>query len=234
MTLGELLKHEREKQGFSLEAVEEETKIRKFYLQAIERGDWASLPPKVYATGFVKRYARFLGLDEEELGKQFKEQFYPEQAQEKAIIIPEKMRSTEEPGIMKNIAAAAVFLIIVLLAGNFIVNILTGPDNLDIPPNNPTVQQPGTNNDENNQNQEEYEPPKIEIQAVMDCWLRIVVDGEEVYSGILKPGESKVFSGNDSLYLKAGNAGGINILYNGEPMESLGGIGEVVEKEIPF
>ena len=72
MAIGEKLKEERVRLGYSLEEVEEETKIRKYYLEAIENENFAVLPPKVYAVGFVKRYAKFLGLDEQEFANEFK------------------------------------------------------------------------------------------------------------------------------------------------------------------
>ena len=45
----------RESLGLTLEHIEEETKIRKLYLDAIEKERFNILPPRVYATGFVKK-----------------------------------------------------------------------------------------------------------------------------------------------------------------------------------
>ena len=73
MPWGEELKKRREELGCTLQTAEEGTKIRKLYLQALENDDFAVLPPRIYAIGFVKNYARFLGLDEEILVRQFKE-----------------------------------------------------------------------------------------------------------------------------------------------------------------
>lgn len=65
--LGSALKEERERQGLSIEVVMETTKISRTNIVAIENGDRSSLPHPVYAKGFIKSYARFLGLDAEEL-----------------------------------------------------------------------------------------------------------------------------------------------------------------------
>lgn len=69
--LGALLRQERERQGVSLETAAAEIKISKKYLVALEEGVTKDLPHPVYAKGFVKNYARLLGLDSEGLGAAF-------------------------------------------------------------------------------------------------------------------------------------------------------------------
>lgn len=61
--LGNVLRRQREKLGLSLDAMEQQTKIRKRYLEALEAGDWGPLPGTVYARGFVRSYAEHLQLD---------------------------------------------------------------------------------------------------------------------------------------------------------------------------
>lgn len=61
-TVGQLLKEERLKKGFSLEQVEKSTKIRARFITAIETDDYAHMPAAPYLQGFVKNYSDFLGL----------------------------------------------------------------------------------------------------------------------------------------------------------------------------
>ena len=61
-SIGYILKAAREKQGYSLRDVEEETKIRRHYIQLLEDDDFAQLPGPVYAKGFLRSYARFLDI----------------------------------------------------------------------------------------------------------------------------------------------------------------------------
>src|SRR5215210_7372896 len=70
--IGRLLEHKRKEQGLSLEEVEQATKIRKRYLTGLEREDYAMLPDAVYARGFLKTYANYLGLDGEASVRQLK------------------------------------------------------------------------------------------------------------------------------------------------------------------
>lgn len=69
--LGALLKKAREEKGFSLDEVQEQTKIRKRYLQALEEGDYEVLPGKFYIRAFIKNYAEFVGLDADEVLKHY-------------------------------------------------------------------------------------------------------------------------------------------------------------------
>jgi cytoskeletal protein RodZ len=65
--LGALLRKAREQKGYSLDDVQEATKIRKRYLEAIETGDYKVLPGSFYVRAFVKTYAETVGLDAEEV-----------------------------------------------------------------------------------------------------------------------------------------------------------------------
>jgi cytoskeletal protein RodZ len=56
----------REAKGVDLLRAERETKIRRTYLAAMETGAWEELPAAVYARGFVRNYAMYLGLDPDE------------------------------------------------------------------------------------------------------------------------------------------------------------------------
>jgi cytoskeletal protein RodZ len=65
--LGALLRKAREQRGYTLEDIQEYTKIRKRYLEAIETGDYKVLPGSFYVRAFVKTYAETVGLDAEEV-----------------------------------------------------------------------------------------------------------------------------------------------------------------------
>jgi cytoskeletal protein RodZ len=65
--LGHLLKKARLEKGITLEQLEETTKIRKRYLEAIEEGDYKVLPGNFYVRAFIKSYAETVGLDPNEV-----------------------------------------------------------------------------------------------------------------------------------------------------------------------
>ena len=64
--VGQWLRERRESRGLDLARVERDTKISRRYLEAIELDQLELLPAPVYARGFVRGYARYLGLDDAE------------------------------------------------------------------------------------------------------------------------------------------------------------------------
>ncbi|MFI2857055.1 RodZ domain-containing protein [Paenibacillus sp. JSM ZJ436] len=65
--LGQQLREARLQKGMSLDDVQEITKIRKRYLEAIEAGDYKVLPGSFYVRAFIKTYAEAVGLNPDEL-----------------------------------------------------------------------------------------------------------------------------------------------------------------------
>jgi len=63
---GSSLRQERERRGISLQDISSSTKIRVAYLQAIEQDHLDELPSGLIGRGFVRAYARAIGVDEEE------------------------------------------------------------------------------------------------------------------------------------------------------------------------
>jgi cytoskeletal protein RodZ len=85
--LGKLLRKAREERGYSLDDVQDITKIRKRYLEAIEEGDYKVLPGTFYARAFVKNYAETVGLDAEEVCRLFEREL-PEPEADAAVEQP--------------------------------------------------------------------------------------------------------------------------------------------------
>jgi cytoskeleton protein RodZ len=66
MTLGEKLRQAREERGISISEVAEQTRISSLYLESIENDNFKPLPGGIFNKGFVKSYAKFVGVDETE------------------------------------------------------------------------------------------------------------------------------------------------------------------------
>lgn len=64
----------RESMRVTVREVEDATHVRSRYLEALEHGRYDTLPPDVFAIGFVRRYAKFLGLPENEVVVQFRKE----------------------------------------------------------------------------------------------------------------------------------------------------------------
>lgn len=66
ITLGEKLRQAREARGISLSEVAEQTRISRLYIESIENDDYRSLPGGIFNKGFVKSFAKYVGVDEQE------------------------------------------------------------------------------------------------------------------------------------------------------------------------
>jgi cytoskeletal protein RodZ len=71
--IGAVLRARREALGLTLDDVQAATHIRTGYLEALEENRWDHLPAEVYAVGFLRTYARYLGLDAEDLVRTWRE-----------------------------------------------------------------------------------------------------------------------------------------------------------------
>ena len=67
LSIGTILKKEREKKGLLLIDIEKQIKVREKYLKAIEEEDWNFFSSRIYIIGILKNYSRVLSLDEKKI-----------------------------------------------------------------------------------------------------------------------------------------------------------------------
>jgi cytoskeletal protein RodZ len=118
-TLGEGLLQRRKEMNLSLREVENATSIRMSYLQAIEEGEVSKLISPVYAQGFFKQYAAFLGMDGERIVREHPEIFNRAEPQEFAYGIGTlEARDNPSAGVkwFPNVIWIGIFLIVLIIA----------------------------------------------------------------------------------------------------------------------
>ncbi len=76
-TVGSYLKEARLKKRFSLSKVEDETKIKKEFIESLENNDWQTLPDFAVVLGFVKNIAKFLDLNEKQMAAILRRDYPP-------------------------------------------------------------------------------------------------------------------------------------------------------------
>lgn len=94
-SVGEFFRQVRETKGLTVDEVASKTRIRADFVKALEDGNFAKLPDQVFARGFVRSYARSLGLDEEDAIHRFVQSagaFYEKQDERERL----KVRQVEE------------------------------------------------------------------------------------------------------------------------------------------
>ena len=110
-TLGQHLRAVREHKGLSLLQVAEATRVRRLYLEALERDDLSPLPSRPFAVGYVRAYARALGLDGETAVARFKTE-NPEASQ----VLRAPLGVGFERGPRRQVIYAAVAVLVVAIA----------------------------------------------------------------------------------------------------------------------
>ena len=71
---------------------------------------------------------------------------------------------------------------------------------------------------------------KIEAKFIGRCWTLATVDGQVVLEGVVEAGETISWEGKNSVNLRFGDAGAVELTENGKNLGIQGGVGEVVDK----
>ncbi len=92
ISLGALLKKEREKKGLSHTQISQQIRVRPRFLEAIENEEWDLLPSSALVKGFIRSYARVLALDEERIVELYGEEVRGDDFPEKFVLpsIPQR------------------------------------------------------------------------------------------------------------------------------------------------
>ena len=125
--IGTILKSSRLKSKKSMEEISSELCIRKIYLTALEEGDYETLPPIPYGVGYVRTYARYLGLNPERAVKLYKNASQTEEQENKQEEI-EKAEINKISG--KHIVIGIIALMAIYAAWSFYANMGTAPATL--------------------------------------------------------------------------------------------------------
>src|SRR5438094_18472 len=120
-SLGEYFQRAREAKGLTLEEAAARTRILPQYLKAVEENNYARLPDEVFAKGFVRSYARILGLNEDAVIRKFDEsggQFYAKRAERETLrqqIEEEERRKKVNRNLVVGVVGVALLLLFVLV-----------------------------------------------------------------------------------------------------------------------
>jgi len=115
-SLGEAFRTAREARGLTLSDAAEHIHIRSVYLAAIEAEDWPAIGAPVYARGFIRAYARFLGLDPEEAIARFAERVPSESPSQVAAAMATMAATQPERQGPSFGAVAGILVALVLVA----------------------------------------------------------------------------------------------------------------------
>jgi cytoskeletal protein RodZ len=250
-TMGDVLRAARRRRRVSIERAAEETRIRADFLMRMESDEFDFLAP-AYVRGFLRNYARFLGLSPDSLVGEFDRRYGVGRADTGQIAALER-RTRNAPRERRRPSSWAVAATIasLMLAGLAVLGLVQGtpepvraPDVASEggPPEAPAEESPSPSR---SPTPERERPPRlaladgIEVEIVAkraECWVSVDADGVSVYSSTppLAIGErAGPFAANESMDIVLGNAYGVDLIINGQRFGPFGNQGEVTTINLP-
>jgi cytoskeleton protein RodZ len=264
---GDRLRREREMRGITLDEITESTKIARRHLEALEGEHFDQMPGSVFNKGFVRAYARFLGIDEDQAVADYTAA--SNEAPEPENKFPLEIHAKPDPALNPRRSFLPLVFAVAALVGVLVGYIFwakskphtpeaneitqpSPPSSASGPVNNvPTpatassapapVQEPPARAPEHaattppakvqeavvpNASATPADKPEktffVSIKAKEDSWVSIVADGKSVMQRVLNADKHKKIKAGKSLILRTGNAGGIEVSFNGRPLGALG------------
>ena len=244
--LGDRFREARESRGLTLSEVAEQIRIRSVYLAAIEDENWPAIGAPIYVRGFLRTYARFLGLNPEEAVAAFnlamgdRENFEPSPA---APSYPETEgeRRNIAPLLWVACTIAALLIAYVVYSAIGLRNRTPSPVASVMTPESSTTPSSGNLGPIRDIGPPNLTSPSplvpttadeahaLSIVTTAPTWLRVTVDGKVLYEGVLRTGSRQTFQGRTAA-VRIGNAGGAQITVDGTSLGVLGAPGQIVDR----
>jgi len=233
-TVGDELRSARTGAGQALREIARELRIRADHLEALEAGHPERLPGRVYALGFLRSYADYLGCDSARMVARYSAEIRDsESAQPLVFPIP----VAEARGPSRGVVLTAILVLLSLLGawsllrggGSDAAQVKTAiPDNFSAFLNRPQRQQTIRPLPANAHRLPAHRP--VTLVARADVWLRVGEAGRQpLFEGLLARGQEFRLPAQSALYVAVGNAGAVAIRVDGTVRGTLGQVGAVVK-----
>jgi len=238
MDIGAQLRSSREGKRLSLEALARTIRVQPRVLVAIERNDTTAIPPRPFGRGFVRAYAREVGLNPDETVREYFGQFTPADV---PAVPPENTTHSVDPprAISSRLAvSAALALAILVVAAGLLMRVVRQPaTDASVVGTSGTAAPIAASGDSVTPKAEAARAPvppatpsrpiAIAIEATAPCWVEARTDGKRAIYQLMKPGEKTTLLADHEVTLLAGNAAALTWTINGRPAGSLGAPGAV-------
>lgn len=223
-SVGQILKETREKRKIKLADVHKKTRISIKYLLALEEDRPDDFPGEAYFLGFLHTYAKFLGINAEELVEKYR--------QTKIAVVSEPVKTEEEteiPVISQPVQPAVNYWRMGILLGLFIILLgyfFSSRLSLGLRKKEKISPTLVVNLEE--------KKIVLEAKANADTWVRIIADGNLLYERILSTGTEKRWEAKDKFHLRVGYVPGVEMKLNGQPIDLIkGSTGQINEFDLP-
>ncbi|HEV3494963.1 MAG TPA: RodZ domain-containing protein [Actinomycetes bacterium] len=228
-TIGEALRSAREAQGKSLHDAAAATRIRSSYLEALEEERFGELGGSVYAKGFLRSYAGYLGVDPAPLLEAYRAQETPDAPVfEHAPQVIGGIRSGRRGPSW--LAVAIVCVSIILLASLWGL-LRPAPEEGGAQPafvTTPARTSGGGAAATSPDQPAKATPPagarpaardvRVTLRYAGASWTRVTADGRVAFEGTPGPGERRTFRARRSLVVALGYPAGVRLTVNGKDL----------------
>jgi cytoskeletal protein RodZ len=228
VSFGNWLRRERELRQVSLRDISDETKISIRYLEALEEDRFDILPGSVFAKGFLRQYARYVGLDGDEVVNSYLAAQSGHRPEDSGTGVHNMRRRRREwlTGALLAIGLLALLAAVAALA--YYAERSAGESGEDAAGGPPVMARPLP-----------VEPPGVEAETpgrggagevaltvTLDfdghCWVEAVVDGARALSELRVQGESLTLEAQESVELTLDAPEVVRMEVDGEPFALAG------------
>jgi cytoskeleton protein RodZ len=243
-SFGDWLRRQREVREIGIRDIADRTKISLRYLEAMEADRFDLLPAPVFAKGFLREYARYVGLSPDDVVNHYLSVHHPEELA--APIEDPKVRPRPKPGdvspspVRRNwswsLLLALAGLLLLLLVGLFAYlsdrhheEKKAADARQTAPPGTAALPSPPQTRTAVPQAGPPASPIEVSLDFSKECWVDAVIDGKNHLAEMRIQGEALQLEAQKSIVLTLGNAGAVEVQVNGYPLELNKKDGEVAK-----
>jgi cytoskeletal protein RodZ len=239
MDVGTTLRIARERRDLSLAQLAATTKIPASVLQAIDDNAFDRVPRGIFVRGFIRAYAREVGLDAEEMIAQFLSET------EDTLPAPDAHTprhdrvddEIEDLQIDAPVSASRPGWGYALIVAALVIGIVSFNRSArsDDDTSAPKAAADAATADATPRALDEVQTVattggvmRFEMQARSECWVKAVVDGRTVVARLMQPGERLSTDAQHEVILRVGDPAALTYSINGRPGGALGQAGTAV------
>ena len=232
-SLGEKLRQAREERGISISEVAEQTRIAAHYLEAIEQDDYRTLPGGIFNKGFVKSFAKYVGVDEQDALQDYarlnSSQVVERDDNDSRSYRPEVLTDDSSGPSMLPTIVFAVLILGLMTWGIFaLVNYLQNTESQvvknNIANNNAKIDEANENSNTNAKTGDPDAPTdsiKVKVKAP-DLSITATIDGKKEIRTLSSEVTEQIIEAEETLSLSyyKGSAATVDLTINGKKIET--------------
>ena len=236
MDLGSTLQNARERTGLSLSDIAARTRIPLKSLRAIEANNFAVVPAGIFVRGFIRSYAREVGVEPEAAIAEYRamtepaEEPAPKLKEEPPVdddvrsssFDPELLTSSSGPGWGYALIAAALLITVISVNRYNAAGPSETPASAPTPPASKITATPTVTPEVPQPVATAGDGVRVELRAGGLCWVKAVADGQTVVFHLLQPGETHSITAQRDVVLRVGDPAALSYTINGRPGQPLG------------